>query len=67
MIKFINPLQNDKSEIIITDLAGKQVYSGPVLKEETLKQFDLSNIKSGIYVMMIICKELLVTKKFIIH
>ena len=66
-IKFINPLQNDKSEIIITDLAGKQVYSGTVLKEETLKQFDLSNIKSGIYVMMIICKELLVTKKIIIN
>jgi parallel beta-helix repeat protein len=66
-IKFINPLQNDKSEIIITDLAGKQVYSGPILKEETLKQFDLSNIKSGIYVMMIICEELLVTKKFIIN
>jgi uncharacterized repeat protein (TIGR02059 family) len=66
-IKFINPLQNDKSEIIITDLAGKQVYSDSILKEETLKQFDLTNIKSGIYVMMIICKELLVTKKFIIN
>ena len=66
-IEFINPLQNEKSEILITDLAGKQVYAGPVLKEETLKQFDLSNIKSGIYVMMIFCKELLVTKKFIIN
>jgi uncharacterized repeat protein (TIGR02059 family) len=66
-IEFINPLQNDKSNIVITDLAGKQVYNGTVLKEETLKQFDLSNIKSGIYVMMIICKELLVTKKFIIN
>ena len=66
-IEFITPLQNEKSEILITDLAGKQVYAGPVLKEETLKQFDLSNIKSGIYVMMIITKELLVTKKIIIN
>jgi hypothetical protein len=64
-IKFSNPLQNDKSEIIITDLAGKEVYNGQVLKEETLKQFDLSNSKPGIYIMMIKDKEILVTKKFI--
>ena len=56
-IEFINPLQNEKSEIVITDLAGKQVYNGPVSKEETLKQFDLSYIKSGIYILMIIYKK----------
>ena len=64
-VEFINPLQNDKSEIIITDLAGKQVYRGPVLKEEKLKQIDVSGSRSGIYVMMIKEKEILVTKKFI--
>ena len=64
-IKFINPLQNEKSEIVITDLGGKQVYTGPVTKEEMLKQFDLSNIKPGIYIMMIKDKEILVTKKII--
>jgi hypothetical protein len=64
-IDFSIPLLNEKSEIIITDLAGKQLYNEPILKEETSKQFDLSNIKSGIYIMMIICKEILVTKKFI--
>jgi hypothetical protein len=64
-IKFISPLQSEKSQIIITDLAGKQVYNGPVLKEEILKQFDLSNSRSGLYVMMIKNKEILVTKKFI--
>jgi hypothetical protein len=66
-IEFINPLQNDKSNIVITDLAGKEVYNGFVSKEETLKQFDLSYIKSGIYMMMIICKDLFVIKKFIIN
>jgi hypothetical protein len=66
LIEFINPLQNDKSEIIITDLAGKQVYNGLVLKEEILKQFDLSSSKPGIYIMMIKDKEILITKKFII-
>jgi parallel beta-helix repeat protein len=65
-IEFISPLRNEKSEIIITDLAGKQVYFGPITKEETLKQFDLSNSKEGIYLMMIKDKEILVTKKIII-
>ena len=64
-IDFIDPLQNEKSEIIITDMAGKQVYQGPVLKEEVSKQFDLSNSKSGIYVMLIKDKEIIITKKFI--
>jgi uncharacterized repeat protein (TIGR02059 family) len=64
-IEFINPLQSEKGELIIMDLAGKQVYNGPVLKEEVSKNFDLSNTKSGIYVMMIRDKEILVTKKFI--
>jgi hypothetical protein len=66
-IEFINPLQNDKSEIIIIDLAGKRVYNGPVLKEETIKQIDVSGSRSGIYVMMIMDKDILVTKKFIMN
>jgi hypothetical protein len=64
-VEFLNPSQNDKSEIIITDLAGKLVYNGPVLKEEKLKQIDVSRSRPGVYVMMIKEKEILVTKKFI--
>jgi uncharacterized repeat protein (TIGR02059 family) len=64
-IEFINPIQSERSEIIITDLAGKQVYNGPLLKEETLKKFDLSESRSGVYVMMIKDKDIYVTKKFI--
>jgi parallel beta-helix repeat protein len=64
-IEFINPLQNEKSEILITDLAGKQVYNGSASKEDSIKQIDLSYIKSGIYILIIICKKILVTKKFI--
>ena len=66
-IEFVNPLQNERREIIITDLAGKQVYNSLLLKEETLKQFDLSNNKSGLYVLMIKYQKILVTKKLIIH
>ena len=64
-IEFVNPLLEGKSEIIITDMGGKQVYNGPVLQEEIVKQFDLSGSRSGVYVMMIKDKDILVTKKFI--
>jgi uncharacterized repeat protein (TIGR02059 family) len=64
-IEFLSPIKNDKSEIVITDMAGKQVYNGPVQKEEVLKQFDLSGSRSGVYVMLIKDKDIIVTKKFI--
>jgi uncharacterized repeat protein (TIGR02059 family) len=64
-IEFVSPLQSDNCEIVITDLAGKQVYNGPVKKEELSKQFDLSGSRSGIYVMLIKDKDIIVTKKFI--
>jgi hypothetical protein len=64
-IEFINPLQTNKSEIIITDLSGKQVYSSPVLKEETVKHIDFSASRSGIYIILIKDKEIMATKKFI--
>ena len=64
-VEFINPMESEKGDIIITDLGGKMVYNGPVLKEELKKQIDLSGSKSGVYVMMIKDKDIMVTKKFI--
>ena len=64
-IELVNPLQSEKCEIVITDLSGKQVYHGSLLQEEILKHFDLSGVKSGIYIMMIIDNVILVTKKII--
>jgi uncharacterized repeat protein (TIGR02059 family) len=64
-VEFLNPLKNDNCKIVITDMAGKQVYNGPVLKEEILKQFDLTDSRSGVYVMLIKDKDIIVTKKFI--
>ncbi|HZY25619.1 MAG TPA: T9SS type A sorting domain-containing protein, partial [Bacteroidales bacterium] len=64
-IEFNIPLQNERSEIIITDLNGKQVYSTFISREEIVKQFDLSSINKGMYVLMVRDKQILVTKKFI--
>lgn len=66
-VEFVTPLQNEPSEIIITDLDGKMIYLEALSNLETLRHFDLSYIKSGIYIMMIMYKEILVTKKFIIR
>jgi len=65
-IEFVNPDLNDKSEILITDLSGKQVYTSPILKEERIKKVDIENGGSGMYVMMVKASEILITKKIII-
>jgi len=66
-IDFVNPLKSETSTIIISDMTGKQVYNGPVSNEELSRQIDLSNIRTGMYVMMIRDKEIIVTKKFIVN
>jgi hypothetical protein len=59
------PLQGDRSEVIFTDLSGNKVYSEQILKEETSKQFDLSHVRPGIYIMSVIDNQILITKKFV--
>jgi hypothetical protein len=58
-------MQNESLEVAVTDLAGKKVYSGPLSADETVKQFDFSYLKSGVYVMIFNDKGIIVTKKFI--
>ena len=66
-IEFLDPEKTEKSEIIISDLGGKQIYHVTISAEEITKQFDLANIRSGMYIMTVISKEIIVTKKFIIR
>ena len=64
-IEFLQPLEDEKYKIVISDLGGNQISNMPLQEGETLKHFDLANIKSGMYVMMVVSKGILVTKKFI--
>jgi hypothetical protein len=64
-IGLINPLKDEKNKISVTSFSGEQVYDGIILKEEITKQFDLSFLDPGIYILLIISKEILYTKKFI--
>ncbi len=64
-IEILKPFEEEKCKIVITDLGGKQISNIPILNEETLIQFDMSHINSGFYIMNVIGKGILVTKKFI--
>jgi hypothetical protein len=64
-IEIINPLNNGSNNISIINLEGEKVYDGILLKNEITKQFDLSYLGPGIYILMIVGKEILVTQKLI--
>jgi hypothetical protein len=64
-IEINNPLQNGSNKIAIVNFAGEKVYECILLREEVTKQLDLSYMDSGIYILMIIGKDILIAKKFI--
>lgn len=64
-IEILTALENEKNMITISDLSGKIVYSEMLSKEETLKQFDLSRLNTGIYILIISNDKIIITKKFI--
>jgi uncharacterized repeat protein (TIGR02059 family) len=65
-IEFLVPQENAKNDIIISDLTGHQVYRESISAEVTTKQINLPNVRSGIYILTVISKEIIVTKKIII-
>jgi hypothetical protein len=51
--------------VTIVDLKGTTVHRDQLSAEESSKQFDLSHLNSGIYVIMIAASKILLTQKFI--
>jgi uncharacterized repeat protein (TIGR02059 family) len=66
-IEFLVPLQSTRSEIIISDMSGNQVQREPVTPEETVKQIELLNARTGLYILTVVSDQILVTKKIIIR
>ena len=64
-INFTNALEAENYTVTIVDLIGKTVYQQELSNDETIKQFDLSHLRSGIYVFMISSSQILLTQKFI--
>ena len=64
-IDLMAPLKNQNNWISVFNSAGVKVYEGVLQQEELTRQFDLSFLDSGIYILMIVSNEILVVKKFI--
>ncbi len=65
-VDFLVPLKNAKSQVIISDLNGNVVRRETITSEETTKEFELTNVRSGLYILTVIDNEIVVTKKIII-
>ena len=64
-INFITALEAEKYVVTIVDLIGETVYQQELSNDETIKQFDISHLKRGTYVLMISSNQILLTQKFI--
>ena len=59
------PLQNRRDILNIINSTGKTVYQGTWENEDNTRQFDLSHLNRGIYILIIKSQGVLFTKKFI--
>jgi uncharacterized repeat protein (TIGR02059 family) len=66
-IDFLVPLENEKNEIVISDMNGNEIQREPVTQEETTKEISMINPKTGIYILTLISNQILVTKKIIVR
>ncbi len=64
-VDFSSLVDAEKFIITIVDLIGKTVYREEFSAEDTVRQFDLTHLNSGIYVLMITASQILLTQKFI--
>ena len=64
-IDFASPLITENYTITVFNLIGTTVYREELLKDNNVRQFDLSHLKAGTYVLMISCDQILLTQKFI--
>ncbi len=64
-VDFTSLTDADSFTLTVVDLIGKTVYREELSKDESTRQFDLSHLKNGIYVLMISANQILLTQKFI--
>ena len=64
-VEFTSLVDAETFMVTIVDLKGTTVHREQLSAEETSKQFDLSHLNSGIYVVMIAASKILLTQKFI--
>ncbi len=58
-------LKDENNTLTIVNLAGKTVFETILSKDETVRHFDLPNLYSGIYFIIVRNNGILLTRKFI--
>lgn len=58
-------IETDSFTLTVYDLIGNTVYQEEIPSDESSRQFDLSHLNSGIYVMMIAANQILLTQKLV--
>jgi hypothetical protein len=64
-IDFTTLMDAEIFTITIVDLIGKTVYREELSKDESTRQFDLSHLYSGTYIVIVSANQILLTQKFI--
>jgi hypothetical protein len=64
-IDFTTLMEAEIFTLTVVDLIGKTVHREELSKDESTRQFDLSHLNSGIYVLMIASNQILLTQKII--
>lgn len=65
-LTLMSPLY-EKAKVTIVSNDGKIVFNGYMFAEEIARQFTISNINPGIYILILASSDIMLTKKFIVE
>jgi hypothetical protein len=64
-VDFAASVEAEKFTVTVVNFIGRTVYREELNKEDIVRQFDLSQLNPGSYIMVITTNEILLTQKFI--
>lgn len=64
-IEFTSQIAADKFTFTVYNIIGRNVYQTQLSKDQITREFDLSHLHPGVYVIMIATDKILMTQKFI--
>ena len=66
-VDFSSLVEAESFMLTVVDLIGNTVFREEIISDESTKQFDLSHLNSGIYILMIVSGKILLTQKLILN
>jgi uncharacterized protein (DUF2141 family) len=66
-VDFSSPVDTESFMLTVVDLIGNTVFREEITANESTKQFDLSHLNSGIYILMIAAGQILLNQKLILN